>query len=88
MKIIRKGNTPQEGTSTFEPSDSGNFHNIPSKTPITFSISPIIPYVGFSKTLNFGSFPDDFCYPGLILEGEIFDTPVSLKLYCVLDPRS
>jgi hypothetical protein len=34
-KIIRKGKTPQEGTSASEPGDSGNFHNLPSETPVT-----------------------------------------------------
>jgi hypothetical protein len=56
-KIIRKGKTPQEGTSASEPGDSGNFHNLPSETPVTVSVSPVIPSAGVSRTLNFGSFP-------------------------------
>jgi hypothetical protein len=37
-KIIRKGKTPQEGTSTVEPGDSGNFHHPPSETPLLLLI--------------------------------------------------
>jgi hypothetical protein len=55
-KIIRKGNTSQEGTSTVVPGDSGNLHNPSLKTPLTTSSSPILPSVGVSRILNFGSF--------------------------------
>jgi hypothetical protein len=85
-KIIRKGKAPREGTSTAVLGDSGNFHNPSLKTPVAASHSPIIPSVGVSRNLNFGSFPVDFSPPSLGLEGEIFDTLFPLKLYHGLNP--
>jgi hypothetical protein len=64
-KIIRKGKTPQEGTSTVVPGDSGNFLNPSLKTPVVSSNSPVIPSVGVPRSLNFGSFPVDFSPPSL-----------------------
>jgi hypothetical protein len=58
--IIRKGKTPQEGISTVVSSDSGNLHYSSLKTPIVASSSLVIPSVGVSKSLNFGSFPIEF----------------------------
>jgi hypothetical protein len=85
-KIIRKGKTPQEGTSAVEPGDSGNFHHPPSETPLVSSHTPIISSVGVSRALNFGSFPVVFSSPGLGLEGESFDTPVSPEVVPWLRP--
>jgi hypothetical protein len=65
---------------------SGNFHNPSLKTPVAASHSPIIPSVGVSRNLNFGSFPVDFSPPSLGLEGEIFDTPVSPEVVHGLNP--
>ena len=76
-KIIRKINTPQEGTSTIVPGIFGNFHNPSLKTPVVSSHSYIIPSVGVSKNLNFESLPTVFSPPSLGLEGERFDTPIS-----------
>jgi hypothetical protein len=45
-KIIRKGNTSQEGTSIVVSGDSGNLYNPSLKTPVATSNSPIIPSVG------------------------------------------
>jgi hypothetical protein len=87
-KIIRKGKTSQEGTSTVVPGDSGNLHNPSLKTPVVASNSPIIPSVGVSRILNFGSFPVDFSPPSLGLEGEIFDTPVSPEVVQWFRPRT
>jgi hypothetical protein len=87
-KIIRKGKTPQEGTSTSKLGVSGKFHNLPSKTPITISIFPIIPFAGVSKDLNFRSFPTNFSSPCLVLEGERFVTLVSPKFVPWLIPRT
>jgi len=44
-KIIRKGQTPQEGASTFESGNFGNFHNLPSETLVTIFVSLVIPSV-------------------------------------------
>jgi hypothetical protein len=76
-KIIRKGKTSQEGTSTVVPGNSGNLHDPSLKTPLTSSSSPILLAVGVSRILNFGSFPVDFSPPSLGIQGEIFDTPFS-----------
>jgi hypothetical protein len=87
-KIIRKGKTPQEGTSTSKLGVSGKFHNLPSKTPITISIFLIIPFAGVSKDLNFRSFSTNFSSPSLILEGERFVTLVSPEFVLWLIPRT
>jgi hypothetical protein len=87
-KIIRKGKTPQEGTSTYELGDSHNFHNLPSETPVTIYISPIIPFPGVSKTLNFMHFSTDFSSLGLFLGGERFNTPISPEVVSWLIPST
>jgi hypothetical protein len=87
-KIIRKGKTPQEGTSTAEPGDSGNFHHPPSETPLAASYTPIISSIRVSRALNFGSFPVVFSSPGLGLEGESFDTTVSPEFVPWLRPET
>jgi hypothetical protein len=79
-KIIRKGKTPQEGTSTAEPGISDDFHCPPVGTPISSSHFPIIQSVGVSQSLNFGSVPVEFSPPGLGLEGEILVTPLSPEI--------
>jgi hypothetical protein len=68
-KIIRKGKALQEGTSTDEPGISDDFHYPHIGTPISTTHSTIIPSVGVSQSLNFGSVPIDFSPPGLGLEG-------------------
>jgi hypothetical protein len=78
-KIIRKGKTPQEGIVTVVAGDSGKLHDPYLKNPVDASNSLVIPSVGVSRNLNFGSFPVDFSPHSLRLEGEIFDTPVSLE---------
>jgi hypothetical protein len=78
-KIIRKGKALHEGTSTVEPSISNDFH-YPIGTPISDFHPSVIPYVGVSRTLNFGSVPIDFYPPGLGLEGETIVTPLSSKV--------
>jgi hypothetical protein len=72
-KIIRRQKTLQEGTSTVEPGDSGNFHYSPIATPVVVSHFPITPSVGASRSLNFGSFPVDFPSPS-------FTTPPPVKV--------
>jgi hypothetical protein len=73
-KIIRRQKTLQEGTSTVEPGDSGNFHYSPIETPVAVSHFPITPSVGASRSLNFGSFPTDYPSPS-------FTTPPPIKVF-------
>jgi hypothetical protein len=68
-KIVRKGKALREGTSTIEPGISDDFYCPPLETPIPSSHFPIIPSIGVSQTLNFGSVPIDSSPPGLGLEG-------------------
>jgi hypothetical protein len=75
-KIIRKGKALHEGTSTVEPGISDDFH-YPIGTPISSFQPSVIPSVGVSRTLNFGSVPVEFSPPGLGLEGETIVTPLS-----------
>jgi hypothetical protein len=86
-KIIRKGKAPQEGPSAIIPCDFSNFHN-PLETPVSASHSPIIPSIGVSINLNFGSFSTIFSPPSINLEGEIFDTPLSPKFVQWFKPRN
>jgi hypothetical protein len=79
-KIVRKGKALREGTSTVEPGISDNFHCPSLETPISASHSPVIPSVGVSRTLNFGSVPVEFSPPGLGLEGETLVTPLSPEI--------
>jgi hypothetical protein len=85
--IIRKGKTPQEGISTVVSGDSDNLHDSFFKTPVVASNSPIIPSVGVSRSLNFGSFPVEFSPSRPHLE-ESFDTPVSPEIVKWFRPRS
>jgi hypothetical protein len=78
--MIRKGNVPREGTSTTKPSIFYVFHGPSLETPISSSHFPIIPSVGVSQTLNFGSVLVEFSPPGLGLEGEILVTPLSPEI--------
>jgi hypothetical protein len=75
-KIIRKGKALHEGTSSAEPSTFDDFH-YPIGTPISSFQPSVIPSVGVSQTLNFGSVPVDFSPPSLGLEGETIVTPIS-----------
>jgi hypothetical protein len=75
-KIIRKGKAFHEGTSTIELGISDDFH-YPIGTPISIFQPSLIPSIGFSRTLNFGSVPVEFSPPGLGLEGETIVTPLS-----------
>jgi len=59
-KIIKKGKTSQEGLSAVVPGDSGNLQTSSFETPVVASNSPVIPSVGVSKSLNFGSFLVEF----------------------------
>jgi hypothetical protein len=79
-EIFRKGKTAQKCTSIVVPSSSNNLHNPSLQTPVAVSKSPIIQTAGFSRNLSFGSFPTDFSPPILGLEGERFDTPLSLEV--------
>jgi hypothetical protein len=79
-KFIRKGKAPREGASAAEPGISDDFHGPFLETPFTASHSPVIPSVGVSRTLNFGSVPVEFSPPGLGLEGEILVTPLSPEI--------
>jgi hypothetical protein len=79
-KIIRKGKALQEGTSTAEPGISDDLQSPPVRTPISASHSTVIPSVGVSRTLNFGSVPAEFSSPGLGLEGESLVTPLSPEI--------
>jgi hypothetical protein len=87
-KIIRKGKAPREGTSTAIPSVFGNFHNPYLETLVFASHYPVNPSVGVSRILKFGSVPVDFSPPGIGLEGEIFDTHVSLEVVLWFKPRT
>jgi hypothetical protein len=78
-KIIRKGKALHEGTSTVEPGISDDFH-YPIGTPISSFQPSVIPSVGVSRTLNFGSVPVEFSPPGLGLEGESLVTPLSPEI--------
>jgi hypothetical protein len=78
--IIIKGKAFQEGTSTIEPSICDDLQSPPVRTPISASHSTVIPSVGISLKLNFGSVPTEFSSPGLGLEGEILFTPLSPEI--------
>jgi hypothetical protein len=78
-KIIRKGNTSQEGISTIVSGDSGNLHDSALKNPVDASNSLVIPSVGVSIILNFGSFPVELSPSRPHLE-EIFEIHVSPKI--------
>jgi hypothetical protein len=85
-KIIRKGKALHEGTSSTEPGISDDFQYPPIGTPISISHSTVIPSVGVSRTLNFGSVPVEFSPPGLGLEGEILVTPLSPEVVSWFKP--
>jgi hypothetical protein len=55
-KIIKKGKTSQEVLSIVVPGDLGNPQTSSFKTPLAASNFPITPFVGFSRSLSFGSF--------------------------------
>jgi hypothetical protein len=78
-KIIRKGNSYEGGTSTSKPGISDDFHDfIETPTP---SFRPVLlPSVGVSRSLNFGSVLAGFSPPGLELVGETLVTPLSLMV--------
>jgi hypothetical protein len=75
-KIIRKGKAFGGGTSTAKPGISDDFH-CPIGTPTPASHSILLPSVGVSRSLKFGSVPAEFSPPGLGLEGESLVTPLS-----------
>jgi hypothetical protein len=62
-KIIRKGRALREGSSTVEPGISDDFHYPLVETPTSASRFPIIPSVGVSQSLKFGSVPVEFSPP-------------------------
>jgi hypothetical protein len=76
-KIIRKGKALREINSTIEPGIYDYFHYPLIETPISAPRFPIIPYVGVSRSLKFGSVLVEFSPPGFGLEGERFVTPIS-----------
>jgi hypothetical protein len=87
-KIIRKGKAFRGEASTTEPGISDNFPSLSVETPFSAPHSPIIPSVGVSRTLNFGSVPVEFSPPGLGLEGEILVTPLSPEVVPWPRPRT
>jgi hypothetical protein len=87
-KIIRKIKTSQEGTSIVVSGDFGILNNPSLKTPVVSSNSPITPFFGVSRILNFGSFPIDLSPPSIGLEGESVDTPISPKVVQCFRPRT
>jgi hypothetical protein len=87
-KIIRKGKTSQEGTSAVVPGISGIFYSLSLENLVSSSHSPVIPYVGVSRSLKFGSVPVDFFPPGLSLVGESFYTPFSPEVVPWFKPRT
>jgi hypothetical protein len=86
-KIIRKGKALHEGASTTEPCFSDDFHYLIG-TPISSFHPFVIPYVGVSRNLNFGSFSIGFSPPGLGLEGQILVTPLSPEIILWFRPRT
>jgi hypothetical protein len=64
------------------------FTVLPLETPISASHFPIIPSVGVSRILNFGSVPVEFSPPGLRLEGENLVTPLSPEVVPWSRPRT
>jgi hypothetical protein len=58
------------------------------ETPISASHFPIIPSVGVSRSLKFGSVPVEFSPPIFGLEGESFVTPISPEVVPWLRPRT
>jgi hypothetical protein len=75
-KIIRKGKSSEGSTFTAKPGISSDFHDF-VETP-TPSFHPILlPFVGVSRSLNFGSVPTRFSPPGPQLIGETLFTPLS-----------
>jgi hypothetical protein len=70
--IIKKGKTSQEGLSTDVPGDCGNLHDSSFKTLVVASNYPIIPSIGVSISLNFGSFRIELPPSSLHLEGGSF----------------
>jgi hypothetical protein len=78
-KIIRKGKAPGGGTSTAKLGISDDLHcSIGTPTPASHSI--LLPSVGVSRSLKFGSVPAEFSPPGLGLEGESLVTPLSPEI--------
>jgi hypothetical protein len=87
-KIIRKGNSLHQGTSTTEMGISDDFHYPPIGTPISAFPSIVIPSVGVPQILNFGSVPSEFSPPSLGLEGESLVTPLSLEIVAWFRPSA
>jgi hypothetical protein len=87
-KIIKKGNTSQEGLSAVVPGDSGNLHNSSFKTPIVVSNSPFIPFARVSRSLDFESFHVELPPSSIHFEGESFETLVSPDIVKWFRPRS
>jgi len=87
-KIIRNRKALREGYSAAEPGISDDFHDPSLEAPISAPRSPIIPYVGVSRTLKFRSVPVDFSPHGLRLEGEILVTPFSPEVVPWSRPRT
>jgi hypothetical protein len=70
------------------PGISDDFHHPPLETPISSSHFHVIPSIGVSQSLKFGSVPADFSPPGMGLEGEILVTPISPKGVPWFKPRT
>jgi len=66
-KLIIKGKTLKEGTSTTELGISNSSHFPLLETPIPASQFPSRPFTEVSRFLNFGSVPLKFPSPGLAL---------------------
>jgi hypothetical protein len=87
-KIIRKRKIPQEGASAAAPDISGNFHNPSLETSVSASHSSVIPSVGVSRSLKFGSVLVDLSPPRLCFDREIFDTHVSPEVVPWFKPKT
>ena len=87
-KIIKKGKAFRESTSIVEPGIFDDFHYPVVRNPISTSHSTVIPSVGVSRSLNFGSVPVEFS----LLISDWREKPLSLlsplKLYHGLGPTS
>jgi hypothetical protein len=64
-----------------------DFHHPPLENPISTPHFPVIPATRVSRSLKFGSVPDDFSPPSLGLEGEILVTPISPEVVPWFKPR-
>jgi hypothetical protein len=74
--IMRNGKSSEGGTSTAKPGIFYDFHDF-IKTPTPSFCHVLLPSIGVSHSLNFGSVPAGFSPLGLDLVGETLVTPLS-----------